>query len=278
MLSDAYTPSAAAVLASLDEGVKHVFSETDAAKAWAKVCSPDDVVCIKVNCISQLIYSHPVVVGAIVERLQDIGVKGENIIVWDRTSGELARSGYQIRREGSGVRCYGTDGAYDEWLQHRGVSTRLSRIITQQATAMINVPILKDHGGAGITLAMKNHYGSIANPSDMHADHCNPACAYISDIPAIRDKTRLVVVDATRALFDGGPGGRPEAIWPAKTLIVSTNPVAADAIGLEILDSKRAEGGLEPVRPRAKHIATAAQIGLGPNNRGGMSVLEAEVA
>ncbi|MCD6352015.1 MAG: DUF362 domain-containing protein, partial [Armatimonadetes bacterium] len=277
MLADPHTPSSQAVLDSLDTAIKYVFGEEDAAKAWAHVCGPDDTVAIKVNCISRLIFSHPVVVAAIVQRLQDLGVPAEKIIIWDRSTGELARSGYEIRREGKGVRCYGTDGAYDEWLQHRSISTRLSKILTQTATVLINVPILKDHGGAGVTLAMKNHYGSVANPGDLHANNCDPAIAHLSDVPVIRTKTRLVVLDATKGLYNGGPGGRPEAIWPAQTLIVSANPVATDAIGLEMIDAKRAEHGMGPVRPRAKHVATAAQIGLGPNNRADMSVLETTV-
>ncbi len=273
MLADPRTPNAEAVLASLDEGIKYAFSETDAARAWARLCTPEDVVALKINCISGLMYSHPVVVGAIVQRLQDIGVPAQNIVVWDRTSGEMARCGYDISREGAGVRYYGTDGAYDEWVQHRSVATRLSKVLTQTAQVLINVPVLKDHGGAGVTLAMKNHYGSVANPGDLHGDWCNQA-AELSDVPRIRSMTRLIVADCTRALFDGGPGGRPETIWPAQALLVSTNPVAADAIGLEMLDAKRAEEGLDPLRPRAKHVATAAQIGLGPNNRADMSVLE----
>lgn len=277
MLADPRTPNYQAVLVTLDAAVKHVFGETDAAAAWAKVCTADDVVGIKVNCISKLISSHPVVVRAIVQRLKDLGVPEHNIIIWDRSSGELARAGYEIRREGTGVRCYGTDGAYDDWMQHRSISIRLSKILSQTITVLINVPVLKDHGGAGVTLSMKNHYGSVSNPNQLHAGHCDPGIPHLNDVPAIKDKTRLVVVDATRGLFNGGPRGRPEAIWPTQTLIVSTNPVAADAIGLEIIDAKRAQEGLPSVRPRASHVATAASIGLGPNDRAAMNVLETEV-
>lgn len=277
MLADAITPDLAAVLATLDEGVKYIFGESDAARAWARVCGSQDVVALKVNCISGLMYSHPIVVQAITQRLQEIGVPGENIIVWDRTSGELSRAGYKIRREGVGVWCYGTDGAYDEWIQHRSVSTRLSKILSQIATVLINVPILKDHGGAGVTVAMKNHYGSISNPGAMHSSYCNPACAHINDIPAIRDKTRLVVVDATRALFRNGPGGSPDAVWLAQTLIISQNPVATDTLGMRMIDAKRAEQGMELTEPHAGYIVTAAQIGLGPNNPADMSVLETAV-
>jgi uncharacterized protein (DUF362 family) len=277
MLADPTTPRREAVLAALDAGLCHVFGEKDPAQAWRKVCTPTDVVAIKVNCISGLIYSHPVLAQAIAQRLTDIGVPAENIIIWDRTSGELARSGYQINRDGPGVRCYGTDGAYDDWLAHRSIRTRLSKIITQAASVIINVPVLKHHGSSGVTLAMKNHYGSIANPGDLHANNCDPGIPELNDIPAIREKTRLIVVDAVRGLFDGGPGGRPDQVWPAQTLIISANPVAADALGLEIIDAARRQRGLPSLASQAHHIATAAQLGLGPNQRAGMNVLELEL-
>ncbi|MBC7287724.1 MAG: DUF362 domain-containing protein [Armatimonadetes bacterium] len=276
MMADETTPNREAVLLALDAAVKHVFGEDDARKAWEKVCATDDVVAIKVNCISGLIFSHPVVAMAIAQRLMDIGVPAENIIIWDRSNGELARAGYTINTGGQGVRCYGTP-AYDEWIEHRGIRTRLSKIITQTASAIINLAVLKDHGSSGVTLTMKNHYGSIANPGDLHGNDCDPGIPYLNDIPAIRDKTRLCVIDATRGNYRNGPGGRPDAIWAEQALIVSANPVAADALGLEILDRKRAQVGLGSLAQKAHHIATAAQIGLGPNERSKMNVLETAV-
>ncbi len=276
MMADERTPRREAVLAALDAAVKHVFGETDAAKAWAKVAASDDVVAIKVNCISGLIYSHPVVAMAIAQRLMDVGVKAENIIIWDRSNGELARAGYTINVDGPGVRCYGTP-SYDNWIRHRSVNTRLSKIITQTASAIINLAVLKDHGGAGVTLTMKNHYGSISNPGALHANNCDPAIPDLNDIPAIKNKTRLCVIDATRGVYRGGPRGRPDAIWAEQALIVSANPVAADALGLEMLNNKRQQVGLGSLTQKAHHIATAAQIGLGPNDRAQMDVLETAV-
>lgn len=277
ILADESTPDPDAVLAALDAGVRHCFGTDDAPAAWRRVAGPDDVVAIKVNCISGLIYSTPEVSGAIAQRLIEVGVPPEKIIIWDRDSGELQRSRYRINRDGPGVRCYGTDGAYGDWVRHRSISVRLSRII-DEATVIINVPVLKNHGGAGVTLSMKNHYGSVANPGDLHANLCNPACAHLADLPAIRDKTRLIVCDATRGLCDQGPGGTPDRLWPARSLIVSTNMVAADVLGLEMIEAERARRGLVTIAPHAIHIATAASIGLGPNDRAQMDVLELDLS
>lgn len=277
MLADEATPSQPAVLAALDAGVCHCFGVDDPLAAWRQVAGPDDLVAIKVNCISGLIYSTPEVAKSIAQRLIEAGVPAERIVIWDRDSGELSRSRYTINRDGPGVRCYGTDGAYGEWIKHRSISVRLSRII-EEATVIINLPILKHHGGAGVTLSMKNHYGSVANPGDLHANLCNPACAHLADVPAIRDKTKLIVCDATRGLCDQGPGGTPDKLWPAKSLIVSTNMVAADALGLEMIEAERARRGLPSIATHAAHIATAAEIGLGPNDRSQMDVLETDLS
>lgn len=276
ILVDDRTPRREAVLACLDAGMKHVFGETDPVKAWTHVAGPDDIIAIKVNCISGLIYSHPEVVAAIVQRLLQAGIVGDNIVIYERDSGELSRSGYKINKDGPGTRCYGTDGAYDDWLKHRDISVRLTKILTQTATVLINVPILKNHG-CGVTFSMKNHYGTVANPGDLHGGNCNPAIAHLADIPAIRDKTRLIVGDCTRGCFDQGPGGRPDTCWPCGALIVSANMVAADAIALELLDAERKNRGMGPMAPSAGYLATASQIGLGPNDRSGMSVLETTV-
>jgi len=47
------------------------------------------------------------------------------------------------------------------------VNTQVSKILTQ-CDVVINVPILKHHGGAGVTMAMKNMYGVIKNPNAQH--------------------------------------------------------------------------------------------------------------
>ncbi len=265
-----------AMLACLDAGMKHVFGDADPAKCWQKVAGAQDIVAIKASCISGLIYTHPALVAAIIRRLTEAGVVPENIIVYERDSGELSRSGFKINRDGPGPRCYGTDGAYDDWMQHRDVRVRLTKIISQQATVLVNVPIVKTHG-CGITFSMKNHYGTVANPGDLHGGNCNPACAHLADVPAIRDKTRIIIGDCISGCFDQGPGGRPDTLWPCGALIVTQNMVAADALGLELIDAERKRRGMGPMTPSAGYILTANQIGLGPNDRAHMDVLETQV-
>jgi uncharacterized protein (DUF362 family) len=52
-----------------------------------------------------------------------------------------------------------------------GQTSHLSKILTRMCTYLVNVPVLKDHGKVGITLSLKNHYGTIDNPMDCHPNH-----------------------------------------------------------------------------------------------------------
>jgi len=54
--------------------------------------------------------------------------------------------------------------------------------------------VLKDHGTAGVTLSMKNHYGSVDNPGSLHGGQCDPYIPELNNVPDIKDKTRLIVL------------------------------------------------------------------------------------
>jgi len=46
-------------------------------------------------------------------------------------------------------------------------------------------------------------------------------------------------------------------------IVVSTDPVALDSFGLEVIEKARRRAGLSPATPRAGHIRTAGRLGLG---------------
>jgi uncharacterized protein (DUF362 family) len=144
---------------------------------------------------------------------------------------------------------------------------------------MISVPVLKDHEGAGVTIALKNMYGVIHNPNKCHPNGCNPYVADVNMLPAIRPKMRLSICDATTACFEGGPGFKPQYAWKENALLVSQDPVALDYTGWQILERKRAEKGLKTLAAdgRApKYIATAADENhrLGTNDPRRIAVVE----
>ena len=272
------------VLEMLDIGVQHVFNTDNPRDAWQQVAASDDVVAIKPNLMSPLLPASPAVVRAVCARLMDSGVPAENIIVYELDTADLAKVGFEPRRSGPGVRFYGTDGDYDAPLTHRSFHDRLTKIITQKASVIINIPVLKSHQRAGVTLAMKNHYGSIDKPGNYHGkdDNCDPYIADINDIPAIKNKTRLIVCDALRGCWRGGPGPKAGDIWTYKGIIIGRDPVACDAVGTRVIDAKRLEQGQGPVSGSAgqlpAHINTAAALGLGNSDESRIDLLERTLA
>jgi uncharacterized protein (DUF362 family) len=183
---------------------------------------------------------------------------------------------------GERVQCYGTDRVgYEENLTAWGnVGSRLSKILTQRTGLLINVPVLKDHDGAGVTIALKNMYGVIHNPNKYHPDGCNPYVADLNMLPEIRGRMRLTICDATTAIYEGGPGYKPEHCWNANSLLVSQDPVALDHTGWQMIERKRAEKGLktlESEKRAPRYIATAAdgEHKLGTNDSKRIAIVEA---
>ena len=254
----------------VNSGIMQFTGQTTVGDAWASVLpglSPGDLVTIKVNCINRSLPSHPEVADAIVTGLMAAGVKENNIIIWDRANHELTGCGYKRNTGKTGVRCFGTDErgwGYDKHVRLAGKSVRLSKILTS-SDHIINVPVLKDHGTSGVTLSMKNHYGSVDRPGSLHGGQCDLYIGELNNVPEIRDKTRFVVLDGLLGIYQGGPGGQPQFVY--NSVIMSQDPVALDYQGWKILEDERQKHGRALPQPR--HIKTAAGLGLGtsdPNN------------
>ncbi len=260
--------SRSVVLQMLDAGVAHATGETTPDAAWGKLFAADDVVAIKVNVSGgPLLSTNRTIVDAIVERLAGVGVSTDNIAIYDRTNGALAACGYSLN-SGTGVKCGGVEDHWNPKTVRQGAfSGRLAELLNY-VSAIVNVPILKD-APVGITISLKNHFGTIEKPSACHGNGCDPYIADVNAIPAIKDKQRLVVCDATSACYEGGPGADPRYIWRANRLLMSTDPVALDTVGMMMIDSKRQQQGLptlEAAGRKPKQLVSAAARNLGTND------------
>jgi len=291
---------AAVVKRMVDRAVKELSGKDSLAAAWAEYVKPDDVVGLKLNVRGgKYISVQPCVVDAIVAGLTAAGVAENNIIVWDMWMRELPIAGYTLNSSDQGVRCYATERGSYEPGKGRSHSQRrealkpfyesdpvtvadkqvwFSKILTREVTALINVPMIKDHTITGVTCAMKNHYGAILNPSDLHGNRCDPYIAALNLTPQIKDKARLVLVDGLRALYHGGPHDNPKCRWRQNSIVAGTDPVAVDALALKILDAKREAEGMDPIRHKAQCVATAAKMGLGTNDPDRIDLREIDLA
>lgn len=278
------TLDSARVQKLLDNAMQSFFEVHDPVAAWKKVVRPGEVVGLKVNTIAGPgLSTNLVLVEAIGERLKQAGIKPNDIVIWDRTNHELDRVGYKLSTDPNRERILGSDskdvGFEDAPVSNRSVTTHFSKLLTRTCTAMINLPVLKDHTLAGITLAMKQMYGVVNKPQDFHGNNCCPFIPDLYAIPVIRDKFRISICDAFTACYDGGPGFKPQFAWKYNGIMIATDPVAHDYTGWQIIERQRAEKGLKPLadvgRP-PKYIAIAADPDhrLGTNDPSRINVQE----
>ncbi len=277
------SPDAKRVAAMLDHAMESYFDTRDPVAPWKRLVHPGQVVGLKLNCLGRQLSPSVALVAAICERLQQAGIKAGDIIVWDRSSRDLQAAGYKLTTAPGNVRFFASDTAgYEETsVSYGAVKTRLSKILTQ-CDVVINMPILKSHNLAGVTMAMKNMYGVINNPNAMHGTACNPYIADLNMIPEIRQKVRFVVGDLITPLYEGGPGYRPEYTWNENGVLVGDDRVAIDHICAQIVERKRAEKGLKTLEQAGTpwhYIATAAdaQHRLGTNDPARIALIERSV-
>jgi uncharacterized protein (DUF362 family) len=252
---------------ALGAAVARAAGESAPVDGLRRLFRPNDIVGIKVNCIAgRGLSPRPEVALQLATWLQAAGVAAERIVIWDRTQRELREAGY-TPNTGSGVRVVGTDGDYEATPRAWGPeSSRFARLLAEEMTALIDLAVLKDHSGAGISLSMKNWYGAVHNPNRLHADNCAPFIPHLAASPLIRGKLRLTVVDGSVGQCHAGPSRSPRWIWPYNGFLASTDPVAIDAVGWRVLEARRKEVSLPTLTAEGReprYIAAAEKLGIG---------------
>ncbi len=257
----------AEVLAGMvSQGLRLLTSESTSENALRHYLKPQDKVGLKVNCLAgPMASTHPEVSSAVVSLLEEAGFKPGNIIIWDRSSYELKEVGFPVNVSKDDVLCFGTDnqgvGYSSELINYRSIGSLVSRVMEQLTSAQVNIPVLKDHGLSGVTCSLKNWFGAIHNPNKYHEDGCDPYVADLNAVSLIRGQQKLVICDALRVQFNGGPSYHRQWANHFGGLILGEDPVAVDFVGYGIIDKIRAENGLpslEKAGRKPQHIFTAA--------------------
>jgi uncharacterized protein (DUF362 family) len=268
----------------LEQGLRQLAGTADARAALGRWVRPGDTVGLKVNCLAGRHMSTRVeLVEELVGLLAATGLPRQSALVFDRSDLDLRHGGFQPRSGGRDYQVLGNDRAgYDEepTLMPSGAS-RLSRVLTHRASVLINLPVLKDHGIAGVSGSLKNNFGLIHNPNKYHLNGCHPHVAEVNSVPVVRRKQRLIICDALHVQVDGGPGYFPAAAVPASVVLLATDPVALDVIAWELLEQLRAKRKLKSLtadKRRPVHIAGAAQAGLGVGDRHKIDVVRLTVS
>jgi hypothetical protein len=112
-------------------------------------------------------------------------------------------------------------------------------------TALISLPGLKAHWLTGIGTVIKNYILYSGAPRNYHYQD-STKLGEIWHLPQVKDKTRLILVDALHPVCDKGPQVDPRYRWAYNGLIAGIDPVAVEAVCLKVILAKREEIRGEP--------------------------------
>lgn len=182
--------------------------------------------------------TNPEIIAELVRQCIQAGAK--KVTVFDHTCDNWQKcyqnSGIEKAAKGAGAEVLpGNDEVYFKEVKlPKGVKLKSTKIhqALLDADVWFNVPVLKNHGGAKMSIAMKNYMGIVWDRGFFHSNDLQQC---IADICTWEKKPVLNIIDAYRCMKKHGPQGRSVADTAVlKTIIVSPNIVAADtaAIGL----------------------------------------------
>jgi hypothetical protein len=266
----------------LEASITKLTGLSDAREAWAALFRPGEKIAIKVNTFSNsLIWTHVPLVLEVTNSLQEAGIPAEQITIFDFRTLELSTAGYTVNTDNPGVRCTGMDSNYSaEPIEVLNTQIKLSNIL-KECDALINIPVLKSHMLAGITFAMKNHYGSFFYPGFLHSNNMRGVAA-LNALPEIKDRTRLIIGDALAANLryaNSYPYWQED--WVGDSIFMSFDPVAHDTVGLQLLTRELEKIGGNPaslIGMATPALEYAVELGLGTNDPANMEVIEQTLA
>ena len=268
----------------ISQGMRSLTGDRDARDSWARFFQPADVVGIKVNCSGAPgICSTPEVVAEIVRNLGTVGVKPQNVWIYERFQSQMDTVHYD-RYVPAGVNIWaaetnrGSIMGYDpkvyvdvNFFGEDDTRSNISRVVTEHLTKIINVPNMKDHGAAGVTGCLKNiAYGDFSNVARSHSGVKTNTYSFIGTLAMmepLRSRTVLAIMDGLRGVWHGGPfsPSRQFRFYP-KQMMIGTDPVAMDRLLIDIIDDKRkAEHAMSVWTRSMSHIRSGNGYDKDPN-------------
>lgn len=292
-----------AIKAAVDRGMVGLTGADDADSAWRTFFEPGDVVGVKMNPVGNpLANSSSELMLEVIDGLKAAGVKTRDIVVFERYRSEfigakmheavpdgIAWGGLTFGKDNSQLRLSwdGQDdiAGYDpdEFIEMELVGkdadpkddrtrrSHLGLLVTRRINKMVLLPVLKDHGSAGITGALKNmSHGLVNNVARSHSaadmNVCNQFIPQVVTHPIIRKKCVLQILDGIRGVYQKGPfGGDLKFTWEYNGLFFATDPVAMDRVEWQIIDAERKKRGLPPV-------AATGKVGVDPLGTEGFDI------
>jgi uncharacterized protein (DUF362 family) len=187
--------------------------------------------------------TNPKLVAEIIRHCFKAGAK--EVIVFDHTCDDWRKcyenSGIEAAAKAAGAKVL---PAHEE-SYYRAVDLPKAKILKStkiheailDCDVWINVPVLKNHGGAKMSISMKNHMGIVWDRGYFHS-HDLQQC--IADVCTLNKAAVLNVVDAYRLMKTNGPRGKSEAdVVLSKGLFISQDIVAVDTAATTFFNQVR---------------------------------------
>ncbi len=206
--------------------------------------------------------THPQVVATVAQACMDAGA--ERVIVLDHT---LNRPELCLDRSGIPEACKAITGTHvlapNDRRFFREVKIPQGKVLERvevakdvlEAQVLINLPVAKSHSATGVSLGMKGLMGLIWDRESFHSKYnINQAVVDLATVI----KPQLTILDATRALVTGGPGGPGEVKKP-NLIIAGVDPLAVDSFGVTVAPWY----GQNFKGRQVEHLLIAHQRGLG---------------
>ncbi|MGQ9508730.1 MAG: DUF362 domain-containing protein [Thermodesulfobacteriota bacterium] len=206
--------------------------------------------------------THPLVVATVARACMEAGAK--QVLVLDHT---LQRPELCLERTGIQEACKKLAGVYVFAVQERkffkevripkGKVLDRIEVIKEvlDQSVLINLPVAKSHSATGVSLGIKGLMGLIWDRESFHSRYdINQALADLASVI----KPRLIILDASRALISGGPGG-PGEVKRLNLIIAGVDPVAVDSYAVSIVPWY----GQTFKGRQVEHLLVAHERGLG---------------
>jgi uncharacterized protein (DUF362 family) len=275
----AATVDPAVVREMMDAGMKRLTGAPSPKQAWARFIQPSDIVGVKLNCSgAPQIHTSPEVASEIVRNLMEIGVPANHIYLYDRFADQIASAGYEkLVPEGTNIigieKVRDSPEGYDpktyvdvNFFGEENTRSSLVRLVTQTFTKIVNVPVMKEHGAAGVTGCLKNiAYGNFSNVARSHQGALTHTYSFIGTLAGVeplRSKSVLNIMDGLNGVWHGGPfSSVPEYRFSPKQIFFGTDPVAMDRLLIDVIEAKRKQENAVSIWDRGKeHVQGGGDV------------------
>ncbi len=209
--------------------------------------------------------TNPELVGEIIRQCIKAGAK--EVVVFDHTCDDWRKcyknSGIEDAAKAAGAKMVPAheESYYREIDLPNGISLKKTKIhqAILDSDVWINVPVLKNHGGAKMSISMKNHMGIVWDRGYFHKNDLQQC---IADICTMNKPAVLNVVDSYRMMKTNGPRGKSEAdVVLAKAMFLSQDIVAVDTAATNFFNQIR-----EMPLTSVTHLSKAEELKVGTMN------------